>query len=444
VTVAGPTSYFDPANAGGLDPRTAELVSRRASAMGNAYRLFYRDPLELVRGLGAHVWDRDGNEYLDVYNNVPSAGHAHPRIVAAIAEQAARLNTHTRYLDEATIAYSEDLLSTFPEHLQNVMFTNSGSEANDLALRIAKAATGGQGVIVTRNAYHGVTTEIAAISPSLGGIGSLAPWVRMIDAPGGGGGSSGVDLGAQTVAAIAELAAAGIQPAALIVDTIFASDGVFPDAAGLPAAVAAIRAAGGLFIADEVQPGFGRLGRLKPDGGAQVGSLWGFARHGVDPDLVTLGKPMGNGHPVAAVVARRELVDAFAARGRYFATFGGNTVSIAAAQATLDVVRDEGLPEHAAAVGGWLLAALRELDDPRIGAVRGAGLFLGVDLVDSAGAPDEPLALDIVNALRERRILLAASGPDNHTLKIRPPLVFDDADATRLVSELATVLKEHS
>lgn len=429
----GPTSYFDPANAGGLDPRTADLVRRRAAAMGNAYRLFYREPLELVRGQGAHVWDRDGVEYLDVYNNVPSAGHAHSRIVAAIAEQAARLNTHTRYLDEATIAYAEDLLGTFPDHLGNVMFTNSGSEANDLALRIAKAATGNQGVIVTRNAYHGVTTEIAAISPSLGGVGSLAPWVRMIDAP-----APGVDLEAQVVAAIGKLAAAGIRPAALIVDTIFASDGVLPDATGLAPAVAAIRAAGGIFIADEVQPGFGRLGRSGPSE-----SLWGFARHTLEPDLVSLGKPMGNGHPVAAVVARRELVDAFAAHGRYFATFGGNTVSIAAAQATLDVVRDERLPEHAARVGAHLLAALRELDDPRIGAVRGAGLFLGVDLVDANGRPDEPLALDVVNALRERRILLAASGPDNHTLKIRPPLVFDEADADRLVTELAAVLKEH-
>jgi len=427
----GPTSYFDPENVGDLDSRTAALVRRRAAVMGNAYRLFYREPLELVRGRGAHVWDRDGVEYLDVYNNVPSAGHAHPRIVAAIAEQAARLNTHTRYLDEATIAYAEDLLGTFPGRLGNVMFTNSGSESNDLALRIAKAATGNQGVIVTRNAYHGVTTEIAAISPSLGGVDSLAPWVRMIDAP-----APGVDLEAQVVAAIGELAAAGIRPAALIVDTIFASDGVLPDAAGLAPAVAAIHAAGGVFIADEVQPGFGRLGREDASG-----SLWGFARHDVEPDLVTLGKPMGNGHPVAAVVARPELVDAFAARGRYFATFGGNSVSIAAAQATLDVVRDERLPEHAARVGAELLAALRAIDDPRIGAVRGAGLFLGVDLVDGGGRPDEPLALDVVNALRERRILLAASGPDNHTLKIRPPLVFDDADADRLVTELTAVLQ---
>ncbi|HEY4224260.1 MAG TPA: aminotransferase class III-fold pyridoxal phosphate-dependent enzyme [Pseudolysinimonas sp.] len=437
--MAGPTTYFDPADTDELDPRTADLVRRRAAALGPAYRLFYREPLELVRGEGAHVWDRDGTEYLDVYNNVPSAGHAHPRIVAAIAEQAARLNTHTRYLDEATIAYAEDLLSTFPAHLApgsgHVMFTCTGSEANDLALRIAKAATGNEGVIVTRNAYHGVTTEIAAISPSLGGVASIAPWVRMIDAP-----APGVDLGAQTVAAIAELAAAGIRPAALVVDTVFASDGVFPDATGLPAAAAAVHAAGGLFLADEVQPGFGRLGCSDPSGSLDAGSLWGFARHGLEPDLVSLGKPMGNGHPIAGVIARHDVIEAFAARGRYFNTFGGNPVSIAAAQATLDVVRDEQLPEHAAEVGGRLLSALRELDDPRIGAVRGAGLFIGVDLLDAAGRPDEPLALDVVNALRERRILLAASGPDNNTLKIRPPLVFDDADATRLVTELGAVL----
>ena len=430
----GPTSYFDPTRADELDPRTADLVRRRAAALGNAYRLFYREPLELVRGEGARVWDRDGVEYLDVYNNVPSVGHAHPRVVAAIADQAARLNTHTRYLDEATVVYAEDLLGTFPDHLGNIMFTCTGSEANDLALRIAKAATGNTGIIVTRNAYHGVTTEIAAISPSLGGMDSLAPWVRTIDAP-----APGVDLGAAVVAAIASLAEAGIRPAALVVDTIFASDGVFPDAAGLPAAVAAVHAAGGILLADEVQPGFGRLGRSD-----EHGSLWGYARHGLEPDIVTLGKPMGNGHPIAGVVARRELVDAFAAHGRYFNTFGGNPVSIAAAQATLDVVRDERLPEHAARVGGGLLEALRGLDDPRIGAVRGAGLFLGVDLVDAEGRPDEALALDAVNALRARHILLAASGPDNHTLKIRPPLVFDDADATRLVTELAEVLKERA
>ena len=427
--MAGPSSYLDPADTDELDPRTADLVRRRAAALGSAYRLFYREPVELVRGQGAHVWDRAGVEYLDVYNNVPSVGHAHPRVVAAIAEQAARLNTHTRYLDEATVDYAEDLLGTFPDSLENVMFTCSGSEANDLALRIAKAATGGTGVIVTRNAYHGGTTEIAAISPSLGGFDSLASWTRVAHAPG-----RGSDLHAAVTTALADLELTGIRPAALIVDTIFASDGVFPDVPGLPAAVAAVRAAGGLFIADEVQPGFGRLGT----------GLWGFARYGLEPDIVTLGKPMGNGHPIAAVVARRSLVDGFASHGRYFNTFGGNPVSIAAAQATLDVVREERFVEHAGAVGPRLLLALQGIRSDRIGEVRGQGLFLGVDLVDADGLPDEALALDVVNALRQRSVLLAASGPDNNTLKIRPPLVFNDLDATRLVTELDAVLKELS
>src|SRR5436190_19988678 len=167
--MTGPTSYFDPARTDELDPRTADLVRRRAAAMGPAYRLFHREPLEFVRGERAHLFDRDGADYLDAYNNVPSVGHAHPRVVAAIADQAARLNTHTRYLSEATVDYAEQLLATFPDGLDHVMFTCTGSEANDLALRVAKAATGGEGVIVTWNAYHGVTTEVAGISPSLVG-----------------------------------------------------------------------------------------------------------------------------------------------------------------------------------------------------------------------------------------------------------------------------------
>lgn len=436
--MAGPTSYFDPASpdAAALDPRTADLIRRRTAALGPAYRLFYRDPVEFVRGERAHLFDRGGVDYLDAYNNVPAVGHAHPRVVAAIADQAARLNTHTRYLDEATVAYAEDLLGTFADAgagaLGNVMFACTGSEANDLALRVAKAATGREGVIVTWNAYHGVTTEVAAISPSLGGVDSLAQWTRVIRAPGTQFGTDPVDVVEAVEATVGELDAFGIPVAALIVDTVFASDGVHPQVAGLARAVAAVRKAGGLFIADEVQPGFGRLGE----------GMWGFARYGLVPDLVTLGKPMGNGHPVAALVGRPELIAAFAARGRYFNTFGGNPVAIAAAQATLDVVRDEGLVDNARVIGARLLAGVQALAaaDPRIGGVRGAGLFLGVDVVDADGRPDESRALDIVNALRDRHVLIAASGAANHTLKIRPPLVFDDADADRLLTELAATL----
>jgi 4-aminobutyrate aminotransferase-like enzyme len=419
VDVTGPTTYFDPATVDHLDPRTADLVRRRIAAMGPAYRLFYREPVEFVRGSGAHLFTADGADYLDAYNNVPSVGHAHPRVVAAIAEQAARLNTHTRYLDAATVEYAEDLLGTFPAHLGNVMFTCTGSEANDLALRIAKAATGGTGVIVSWNAYHGVTTEIAGISPSLVGLDRLAPWARAMPAP-----LPGADFAAGVREALSTLD----QPAALIVDTVFASDGVFPDLPGLADAVAAVRAAGGLFIADEVQPGFGRLGS----------HLWGFERAGLEPDVVTLGKPMGNGHPVAAVVARPELTAAFAAQSRYFNTFGGNPVAIAAAQATLDVLRDERLPENAERVGRRLAEGIRAL--PHVAEVRGAGLFLGVDLVGPDGRPDEPFTLAVVEAMKQRRVLIATAGAGNTTLKIRPPLPFDDADADRLLEALAEVL----
>lgn len=414
----GPTAYFDPATADSLDPPTRDLVQRRIRALGSAYRLFYEEPVQFVRGSGTKLYTADGIEYLDAYNNVPSVGHAHPRVAAAIAEQAARLTTHTRYLDRAIVDYAEDLLTEFPAALGNIMFTCTGSEANDLALRIAKAATGGTGIIVTENAYHGITTEIAAISPSLGGVESLAPWVRVVPAPGDGDG----DFAHDVRAALEELAAANIRPAALIVDTIFASDGVRPDVPGFADAVAAVRAAGGLFIADEVQPGFGRLGT----------GMWGFARHGLEPDLVTLGKPMGNGHPVAAVVARPELVDAFGAQARYFNTFGGSSVSIAAARATLDVIRDEGLMQHAREIGDYLLGELLSIH----GAVevRGVGLFIGVRVAD------DEVALRVVNDLKRHHILLGESGLNNDVLKIRPPLVFDRADADRLLENLDAVL----
>lgn len=412
--MVGPSTYFDPARAGELDARTRDLVDRRARVMGPAYRLFYEHPLELVRGAGTRVWDADGVEYLDAYNNVPSVGHAHPRVAAAMAEQAARLTTHTRYLAEPTIAYAEDLLSTLPAHLDTVMFACTGSEANDLALRIARLATGGTGIIVTSNAYHGVTAEVAAISPSLGGLESLGPDVAVVE-PG--------DLAGGVTAALAQFASRGIRPAALIIDTILASDGVWPEIPGLPEAVDAVRAAGGLFIADEVQPGFGRLGH----------GMWGFTRHGLDPDIVTVGKPMGNGQPIAAMIARRELVERFNRHSRYFNTFGGSSVSIAAAQATLDVLRDEALIDNARDVGAWLLGELRATG--LFVEVRGAGLFLGAQL------ESEQRTVAAVNALREHRILLSASGPLNDTLKIRPPLPFSRADGEWLLEGLSAVLR---
>jgi 4-aminobutyrate aminotransferase-like enzyme len=317
------------------------------------------------------------------------------------------------------------------------MFTCTGSEANDLALRIAKSVTGNAGVIVTANAYHGVTTETAAISPSLGGLETVAPWVEVIAAPDSYRGAG--SMGEEVRAAIERLEARGIRPAALVVDTIFASDGVLPEAPGFTDAVAAVRAAGGLFIADEVQPGFGRLGT----------GLWGFERHGVaggamTPDLVTIGKPMGNGHPIAAVMARPELVEAFGRGMRYFNTFGGNPVAIAAAHATLDVIRDEELVANARSVGDYLRSGIEKLAErfEAIGEVRGSGLFIGVELVTDRDtrSPDEPLALAVVNGLRDRRVLISASGPHNNVLKVRPPLPFSAPDADRFLTELDAVL----
>lgn len=436
----GPATYFRPEHRAALDERTRRLIDRREAVLSPGYRLFYAHPVEFVRGSGTKLYTRDGEEFLDVYNNVPVVGHAHPRVAAAIAEQAARLNTHTRYLDEGLIDYAERLIGAFPDALDTLTLVCTGSEANDLALRVATQATGHRGVIVTENAYHGVTTEIAAISPSLGGDDSLAAWTRTVRPPVG----DGRTMVADAERAIAELQAAGHGVAALIVDTAFASDGFIAPSpetrAALAAVAAAVRAAGGLVIADEVQPGFGRLGATADEPG-----LWGFLRHGLDPDLVTIGKPMANGLPVAGLVARRPLMAAFGERVRYFNTFAGTPVSVAAARATWEVLHDERLPQHAAAVGADLLGMLDGLTarHPRLRAPRGAGLYLGIDVVDPAtGLPDQPAATALVSGLRERRILISASGRNNAALKIRPPLPFSQADAERFITELDGALRD--
>ncbi|MGB8814040.1 MAG: aminotransferase class III-fold pyridoxal phosphate-dependent enzyme, partial [Paracoccaceae bacterium] len=272
----------------------AALIDRRRALLGPAYRLFYANPVHLVRGSGVWLYDKDDNAYLDTYNNVASVGHCHPHVIAATARQSALLSGHTRYLHDTVLDYAEKLLATFPADLSHLMFTCTGSEANDLALRIAQAHTGGTGFIVTENAYHGVTLAVAGLSPSLGQGVALGQHVRTVPAPDPHHtGDVAATFTANVQAAIDDLIRHGIRPAGLIVDTIFSSDGVFSAPAGfLQGAVAAIRAAGGLFIADEVQPGFGRLGE----------TMWGFQRHAVTPDMVSLGKPMGNGYPVAGLV----------------------------------------------------------------------------------------------------------------------------------------------
>jgi len=443
----GPSNYFNLKDIGALEPDHADLVRRRVDVLGPAYRLFYDEPIEFVRGSGVHLYDVKGQEYLDVYNNVPCVGHAHPRVAQAIAAQAAQLSTHTRYLHRGIVEYSEQVLATMPAEIGHIMYTCTGSESVDLALRIAKYHTGGSGVVVTRNAYHGVTTEAAAISPSLGGLASLPEWVRVVDAPDArrvqqaGHDDVGQWFATQVRSAIDDLATHGIGFAALIVDSIFASDGVFSDPMGfLKPAVDVTHQSGGVYIADEVQPGFGRTGS----------QMWGFERHSVRdarviPDLVCVGKPMGNGYPVAATMMRPEVMEKFGRDLRYFNTFGGNATAIAAAQAVLDVIRDEDIQANAAHVGEYLRAGLRQIsaEYPQIAQVRGDGLFIGVELVvPETGEPNETLMLQLVNGLRRRHILIGTAGLYNNNLKIRPPLVFSQADADRFLTELDATLAE--
>ncbi|WP_199178452.1 aspartate aminotransferase family protein [Acidimangrovimonas sediminis] len=421
---------FDPARADGLSPAAGDLIRRRAQAMGPMYRLLYAEPVEVARASGAEIWSPAGERYLDAYNNVPVLGHSHPAVAEAVAAQLGRYNTNTRYLEPMVVDYAERLLATFPGPLGHVMFTCSGSEAVDLSLRIARRRTGAQGIVVTRNAYHGNSLATAALSPSSGPGVPLDPAVRVIPAPED---APEVFLAALE-AAICDLQRHGFGLAAVLFDSVFSSDGLWLEPAGLLGRAAGIaRAQGGLWIADEVQPGFGRMGH----------GLWGFDRHGVVPDLVALGKPMGNGLPVAAVVTRPEHVADFGREARYFNTFGGNPVCIAAASAVLDTIVAEGLVDRARRVGDGLRAALEDLAlrHARVAAVRGAGLYLAVEFRDpETGVPDPDTTLAVIGDLRRRGILISGCGAAGNCLKIRPPLCFSAAQAEELSSAIDLAL----
>lgn len=421
---------------GRLSTMEQEMIARRERVLGPAYRLFYERPLHFVRGEGVWLYDAEGQAYLDAYNNVASVGHGNPVVLEAIGRQAATLNTHTRYLHEGILAYAEALTATFPSELSQVMFTCTGSEANDLAVRIARAYTGGTGIIVTSHAYHGVTGTVAEFSPSLGANVDLGIHVRTVSPPNPNLPLSEIEasFARDVEAAITDLKRHGIKPAMLIVDTIFSSDGVIADPPGfLRAAVEAIRKIGGIFVADEVQPGFGRTGE----------AMWGFLRHGIVPDLVTVGKPMGNGYPMAGLIAQPHVIAEFGRNARYFNTFGGNPVAAAAGQAVLAVIQDQNLVANARSVGAYLKTALETYvgSSPMIASVRGAGLFLGVD-VEEDGKPSAIAAARIVNGLRERHVLISASGPAANVLKIRPPLVFSRLNADRFMDAFDATLKD--
>lgn len=404
-----------------LPLREADLIARRDAVLGASYRLQYRKPVHFVRGEGMWLYDPDGRAYLDFYNNVPSLGHCHPEVNAAMAEQAGRISANTRYLESRLIDYAERLVATFPAELDRVVFTCTGSESNDLALRIAHFASGNEGVIVSSYAYHGTSAAVAAVSPNLGDAVTLSPFVRMVSLPGPEGVPEAQAAGhfeAQVRAAIHDLNRRGIGVAALLFDSIFSSDGVWVDPPGFVAgAVAAVREAGGLVIADEVQPGFGRTGA----------HMWGFERHGIVPDLVTLGKPMGNGFPIGAVVGRKGPMERFGAIARYSNTYAGTTVGIATADAVLTILQRDRIPQNALAMGQRLRAGLVELArrHPALRAVRNAGLFFGIDMggEGSPAASRRAVALDVVNALRDDGVLISTTGANEDTLKVRPPLV---------------------
>jgi 4-aminobutyrate aminotransferase-like enzyme len=424
-----------------LAPETAAMIARRDALLGPAYRLMYEEPLHIVRGEGAWLIDPEGRRYLDAYNNVTSLGHCHPAVADAICRQVKTLATNTRYLHDTILELAERLLRTVKETgLSHLMLTCTGSEANDLAYRIAKARTGGTGVIVTETAYHGITDSVSQFSPSLGPSVDLGIHVRTVPAPSLYH-AHGEDLGARFTrdveAAIADLKRHGVPPAALIVDSVFTSDGILPEPAGfLKGAVEAIRRAGGLFIADEVQPGFGRTGA----------HMWGFQRHGLDPDIVTMGKPMGNGQPIAGLLASHDVLSDFGKSARYFNTFAGNTVSCTAAVAVLDTIEKDELMANAARVGTLLhdqIAALGKKHEA-IGDVRSVGLFVAVELVSDRAtrAPGRALTSRIVNAMRNKGVLLSACAKGHNVLKIRPPLILTEEQAHMVVDALDRSLEE--
>ncbi|MBT3338676.1 MAG: aminotransferase class III-fold pyridoxal phosphate-dependent enzyme [Anaerolineae bacterium] len=418
------------------------IIQKRKQNLSEALSLSYENPLHIVRGQGQFLYDEKGKSYLDCVNNVCHVGHSHPRVVAALAGQAAALNTNTRYLHENIVRLAERLTATMPAPLSVCFFVNSGSEANDLALRLARAYTGERDMLVLEGAYHGNLSSLVEISPykfdGKGGTGA-PDWVHKLTLPCDFRGVFRDD--ANPVARYAEQAQEAIDStngmAAFISESIIGTGGqvVFPEGY-LKEIYTRTRAAGGLCIADEVQNGFGRFGT----------HFWGFQSHGVVPDIVTMGKPMGNGHPLAAVVTTPEIAAAFNNGMEYFNTFGGNPVSCAVGLAVLDVIENEALQENALRVGAKLKEGLMELIDrhPLIGDVRGEGLFLGIELVRDRSTlePASAETYRVVEEMRNRHILLSVDGPLHNIIKIKPPIVFTEEDAARLVRELDNIMQE--
>jgi len=409
------------------------LLLRRERLLGPFAYLFYKRPLHIVRGEGVWLFDEEDNRYLDAYNNVPQVGHCHPHVVNKIAEQARLLNTSTRYLHQHILALADRITKRLPAQLSVCTFVCTGSEANELAWRLAQLVSGNKGALITNYSYHGSTGATAQFSPESLPEGKLPPHVRKFDAPTSDTTWLKPDSGISD--AIMALDEDGYQPAMLILDTSFVSDGIYTPPEGyLKTLFAATRAAGGLCVADEVQGGFGRLGT----------HFWGFEFDQVIPDIVTMGKPMGNGHPIAAVVTRPEIAEVLANETGYFNTFGGNPVSCAAGLAVLDVIEKEGLQQNANEVGQYLKEGLGELQKcyPLLGQVHGSGLLLGIDINTTEGKPDPDMADQIMNNMRQNGVLIGTTGYKSQVLKIRPPLVFEQKHADILLEALKKALEK--
>ncbi|MDF3413022.1 aminotransferase class III-fold pyridoxal phosphate-dependent enzyme [Sulfitobacter sp. M57] len=420
---------------------THQLIADRARLMGPNVATFYDDPVHIVRGEGVWLWDADGRKYLDCYNNVPHVGHCNPRVVDAICRQASTLNTHTRYLHDGILDYIEKLIGTMHASLDTAILTCTGSEANDIALRMAEAMTSKRGIIATDATYHGNTTLVSQLSKSnIPTVGfGLGQYFRFVDAPDSyrSPDPDGTLFAAQVANQIDALNEDGTGFAALVVCPYFLNEG-FPDNPDgwLKPVANVVRKAGGLLICDEVQSGFGRTGT----------HLWAHEKMGVTPDIVVLGKPMANGHPVGGVVANGDTIAAFRQGYRYFNTFGGNPVSCAAAMAVLEELQEQDLQANAKTVGDHARTRLAALADKHdvIGDVRGSGLIFGAELVTDRAAktPASDVTDRIINAMRDRGIIHSKLGRYKNTLKIRPPMPFSIENANLLFDTLDDVLTE--
>ncbi len=420
---------------------SADLRRRRAETLGSNTPHFYQEPLYVEQGEGVWLFGDDGSRYLDFYNNVPQIGHNHPSVVNAVSRQLATLNTHTRYLHTPIVDYAESLLAKLPTHIDRCSFFNSGSEANDVAIQMAKEATGRQGVIILNDAYHGITSALRPLSPSGTRHQMTPPDVEPIAVPDAfrgefhdGDPDIATRYAADAERAVEDLTSRGFPPAAFIIDVAMCSSGVVDAPAGYFQLVSSIMQQHGvLVIADEVQSGFGRLG-----------NMWGHAAMGLEADIVTMGKPVANGFPMGVVATSHEIQQALHQPKAVFSTFGGNPVAAAAGLAVLNVISDEGLIDRAEEVGDHLRTGLRHLMErhPSIGDVRGRGLLIGVDVVENPidRTPGTQLAGRLVEELRQRKVLTGVDGPYQNVLKLRPPLVLATGEADFFVSALDEVL----